>query len=119
MPMARGSNGWVAGLGVVASLGMASRFPALLQAVALGEVVFLKPIPVVLGVALLLIASLRLLLRGTTRGKLFAVAAGLLLISRFRMPTIDFSFWLWLALLVALAGACLGFRRQSESKPTA
>jgi uncharacterized membrane protein len=119
MLVARKWSGLLAGLGLVASLGMALRFPALLQAVELGEVVFLKPIPVIFGVALLLIASLMLLVRGRTRGKVFAVSAGLLLISRFRMPTIDFSFWLWLALLVALAGAFMGFRRQNVPKPEA
>lgn len=119
MPLARKWSGWLAVLGLAGGLGMASRFPALLQAVELGEVAFLKPVPVVLGVALLLIASLMLLVRGMTRGKLFAAAAALLLISRFRMATIDFSPWLWLALLVALAGAIIGFRRQGAPKAEA
>lgn len=119
MPVARGWSGLVAGLGVMASTGMVSRFSSLVHAVEYGEVAVLKAIPVAAGVALLLVASLRLLARGATRGKGFAVACGLLAISQFRMPTVDFSFWLWLALAIALAGAITGFRTVAVRKSEA
>lgn len=105
-------NAWVACVGLAAYVGMLFRFPVLVQMVQQGEVSLVKAAPTVLGALMLLVASLGLLLRRPAREVLFAASAVLLLIGLWGLPTLVFSFWLWLAVLAAIVGAVLGFIRR-------
>jgi len=104
---------------LAACVALLIQLPALLEMVENGEISVLKAAPVVLGVVLLAIASMRLLIRRATRGKWFLVAAAFLLLGQIGLPTIEFSYWLWLATSAALAGAVIGLRTPSSQRPTA
>lgn len=102
---------FVACMGLVALVGMLFGAPVLLHMVQVGEVALLKAVPTVLGALLLLIGSLGLLMRRRVRGWCYAVAAIALLLGLFWLPPLLLSFWPWLAVLVACAGAIIGFRK--------
>ncbi|HET6553771.1 MAG TPA: hypothetical protein VFG49_09560 [Dyella sp.] len=107
-----GTSSWnapVACLGLAAFVGMLFRFPVLLRLMEEGAVSLLRAAPTVIGALLLLVASLGLLLRRPARGRLFAVSAAALLLGLWWLPTLVFSFWLWMAVLAALIGAVMGF----------
>jgi hypothetical protein len=94
---------------------MLFRFPLLVQMVQAGQIPLISALPTVFGAVLLLIACFGLLLRRPVRGWLFAVAAAALLVGLIWLPTLVFSFWLWLAVVVALAGALIGFRTRRST----
>ena len=103
-------NAPVACAGLAAYVGMLFRFPLLVQMVQAGEIAMLGAVPTVLGALLLLVACFGMLLKRPARGWLFALAAIALLIGLIWLPTLVFSFWLWLAVVVAVTGAAIGFR---------
>ncbi|WP_157971372.1 hypothetical protein [Dyella sp. C9] len=99
----------IACVGLAGYVGMLFRFPVLVQMVQAGEIAVVKAVPTVIGALCLLVACLGLLLRRPARRWLFVVAAVLLLAGLLWLPTLVFSFWLWIAVVAALAGALLGF----------
>ena len=109
----------VACIGLAAYVGMLFRFPVLVRLVQAGEVSVAQSAPTVIGALCLLVASLGLLLRRPARGWLFAVAAVLLLLGLAWLPTLVFSFWLWLGVLAAVAGAAIGFLGGRGGRPAA
>jgi hypothetical protein len=105
----------VACVGLAAYVGMLFRFPLLVGMVQAGEISVVQAAPTVLGAVMLLVASLGLLLRRPARGWMFAFAALGLLLGLIWLPTLVFSFWLWVAVLASIAGALvawLGSRAQ-------
>jgi hypothetical protein len=86
-----------------------------------GEMSLLRGLSIILGVLLLAVASLRLLLKGFTHGKMFAIAAALLLSNLIHFY--DWSMY-WYDLgpgeVMALVGAVMGFRARRDAQlPTA
>ena len=113
-----GTSSWnapVACAGLAAYVGMLFRFPLLVQMVQAGEIALVSALPTVLGALLLLVACFGLLLRRPARGWLFAIAAATLLVGLIWLPSLVFSFWLWLAVAVALAGTVIGFRTRRST----
>lgn len=113
-----GASSWnapVACAGLAAYVGMLFRFPLLVQMVQAGEIAILSAVPSVLGALLLLVACFGLLLRRPVRAWLFAITAVALLVGLIWLPTLVFSFWLWLAVTVALAGTVIGFRAKRRA----
>ncbi|MFC4525743.1 hypothetical protein ISN76_00685 [Dyella halodurans] len=108
-------NAPVACAGLAAYVGMLFRFPLLVQMVQAGEIALLSAVPTVLGALLLLVACFGLLLRRPIRGWLFAIAAVALLVGLIWLPSLVFSFWLWLAVVVAVAGTVIGFRSRRRA----
>ncbi|WP_430392152.1 hypothetical protein [Dyella sp. 20L07] len=109
----------IACVGLAAYVGMLFRFPLLVHMVQNGELSLLQAAPTVIGALLLLVGCLGLLLRRPPRGWLFAIATVALLIGLLWLPNLVFSFWLWMAVLAALAGALVGFRATRGGTPVA
>ena len=107
----RARNILVAGIGLLALVGMLPEFSGVLQRVQSGLVALYQAVPVALGAVLLLIASVGLLFRRPEQGWSHAVAAIALLLSLFWLPSLRLSLWPWLAVVAASAGAIIGFRK--------
>ena len=115
----RSLNAPVACAGLAAYVGMLFRFPVLAHMVQNGEISLLQAAPTVIGALLLLVACLGLLLRRPARGWLFAIAAVALLIGPLWLPNMVFTFWLWIAVAMALVGALIRFRAGRGTTPAA
>jgi hypothetical protein len=109
MARSRSWNALVACVGLAAYVGMLLRVPVLVQWVQSGMLSLTQAAPTVIGALLLLVASFGLLLRRPARGGLLALSMLLLLAGRIGLPAQVFSFWPWLAVAAALAGALLAF----------
>ena len=82
-----------------------------------GEMSVLRGLYIILGVLLLAVASMRLLVKGSTRGKMFLIAAGLMLINLIHFydwPV--YSYRLGPGVAMALVGAALGFYARRGTK---
>jgi hypothetical protein len=102
-------SGPVACLGLLACANMWRLALVLPTVISTGEMSVLRGASMVLGVLLLAVASVRLLVKGATHGKMFAIAAVLMLFDLLRYydwPV--YSYRLGPGVLMALVGAVMG-----------
>ncbi|ULU25999.1 hypothetical protein [Dyella terrae] len=98
-------------IGLLAFLGMLFPLSVLLPMVSSGELSWLRLVPTLAGVLLLLVASTLLLFRRPEHGWTFAITAIALLLGMSWLHA-ALSFWHWLAIAAAAAGAIIGFRKE-------
>lgn len=104
--------------GIVVLLAIATAVRTAWAMVNDGEVSVLRVLPLVVGGLLLLIASVRLLLKRPMRGKTYIAAALAMMMGVVSIPGFNLSICLWCAAFVSICGAALTIVSRREAAHT-